>query len=194
VIWKRTTHAVSCALSDVRALEYQVPSAFDTRWSRKSHRDPKRRSLHLKRNVDVEERVSTATCILERPQFLSRPQSKCQFQLRRRDCRPVLARARDQAWIFARVLRFSVATACHCQGHLLNTVVIRYWQSRLPVTLRIWNSPPKLTCSSASEKFPAVLFLVESRDSHEVSRLRIPSILKWRSICSWRKIKLHLYL
>lgn len=56
---------------------------------------------------------------------------------------------------------FPPATACHCQGHLLNTVVIRYWQSRLPVTHRIWNSPSKLTCSSAREKFPAVLFLVD---------------------------------
>lgn len=70
----------------------------------------------MKRNVDVEERVSTATCILERPQFLSRPQSKCQFQLRRRDCRPILARARAQARIFARVLRFSARDRVSLSG------------------------------------------------------------------------------
>lgn len=89
---------------------------------------------------------------------------------------------------------FPPATACHCQGHLLNTVVIRYWQSRLPVTHRIWNSPPKLTCSSAREKFPAVLFLVDPHIAKCGVTFMNTFISEQRSIWSWRQIKLHLNL
>lgn len=137
---------------DVRALEYEVPSAFDTRWSRKSHG-----SRSLNGDFCVWSETSTLKNAFQQRRVSSSDRNFCLVpnQNANFNCGDVIAaRARGSSADFRAgfTLFRGAATACHCQGHLLNTVVIRYWQNRLLVTHRIWNSPPKLTCSSAREE------------------------------------------
>lgn len=170
------------------ALEYEAPSAFDTRWSQCGSRS-------LNGDLCIWSETSTLKNAFQQRRVSSSDRNFCLVpnQNANFNCGDVIAARYSLALALKRgfsreFYAFPPATACHCQGHLLNTVVIRYWQSRLPVTHRIWNSPPKLTCSSAREKFPAVLFLVDPHIARCGVTFMNTFISEQRSIWSWRQI------
>lgn len=198
---ERTTYAVS--ERDVRALEYEVPSAFDTRWSRKSHG-----SRSLNGDFCVWSETSTLKNAFQQRRVSSSDRNFCLVpnQNANFNCGDVIAarhsrsRSRSSADFragFTLFRRDRVSLSGPPLEHCGDTVLA---ESRLLVTRRIWNSPPKLTCSSAREELSRGFIPRRmSRGSRHcevcvMSRLRIPSILNEDRYRSWRKIKLHLYL